>query len=387
MKILPDDENEVHDISGFRDQGQNVITSVMQLSPSTMSQLVGGIKSIVLNAHSNSAFLTQDQDGVTRAQIFEEGRVFLLEKPFEKYPTDRYLMAFYDVNEQGICSRMHVHTGTRFVRIMTGADTTLRISSLSPFKLHDIGFSLLQIQDEMFDITGKHPTKRFSVLVPENSIVDVQIPAGVSHQFNADGPNAVIDSVHPEETIEMLRENISRPNMMSQTIFLEKDHPPARHCTTNASGRSSPGNQYALAASFVLYAAITAYSFWAIPAKIHSNFKAQNPETTEVKLNQNRRTNIADATYGPHPISKPESVLLPTSVLSYLESHKSSKINLHEFTSAACQTTLRAKRGNPEPQQEVFQYLLSEEGRFQVVTVTPENFSNEISSLYQHLNL
>ncbi|ATB36154.1 hypothetical protein CYFUS_001568 [Cystobacter fuscus] len=37
----------------------------------------------------------------------------------------------------------------------------------------------------------------------------MQIPRGVSHQFNAVGPHAVIDSVHPEESIETLREGMS----------------------------------------------------------------------------------------------------------------------------------------------------------------------------------
>ncbi|WP_245814162.1 hypothetical protein [Cystobacter ferrugineus] len=56
----------------------------------------------------------------------------MLAPPFEGYFADRYLMDFYDTRERGICSRMHLHTGLRFVRMMTGPDTTIRVSSLSP---------------------------------------------------------------------------------------------------------------------------------------------------------------------------------------------------------------------------------------------------------------
>lgn len=62
----------------------------------------------------------------------------------------------------------------------------------------------------------------------------MQIPRGVSHQFNADGPNAVIDSVHPEESIETLREGMSGYRMMAQTIFLAGERLPADACTDSA---------------------------------------------------------------------------------------------------------------------------------------------------------
>jgi hypothetical protein len=63
----------------------------------------------------------------------------------------------------------------------------------------------------------------------------MQIPRGVSHQFNADGPNAVIDSVHPEESIETLREGMSGYRMMAQTIFLAEDRLPAGTCISTDS--------------------------------------------------------------------------------------------------------------------------------------------------------
>jgi hypothetical protein len=61
----------------------------------------------------------------------------------------------------------------------------------------------------------------------------MQIPRGISHQFNADGPNAVIDSVHPEESIEILREGMSGYRMMAQTIFLAEQKSPGDTCLDN----------------------------------------------------------------------------------------------------------------------------------------------------------
>ena len=68
------------------------------------------------------------------------------------------------------------------------------------------------------------------MIVPPCSWVDMQIPRGVSHQFNANGPQAVIDSVHPEESIETFREQMSGYKMMAQTIFLAEDRPPKEAC-------------------------------------------------------------------------------------------------------------------------------------------------------------
>ena len=58
----------------------------------------------------------------------------------------------------------------------------------------------------------------------------MQIPRGVSHQFNAIGPHAVIDSVHPEESIEVFRERMSGFRMMAQTVFLADDLADASTC-------------------------------------------------------------------------------------------------------------------------------------------------------------
>ncbi|HEX7303508.1 hypothetical protein [Lentzea sp.] len=58
----------------------------------------------------------------------------------------------------------------------------------------------------------------------------MQIPRGVSHQFNAVGPNAVIDPVHPEESIEALREGMSDCRMMAQTIFLAEEKSSSETC-------------------------------------------------------------------------------------------------------------------------------------------------------------
>ncbi|MFI6314180.1 hypothetical protein ACIBEK_29095 [Nocardia fusca] len=76
--------------------------------------------------------------GDRHAQTFEEGDVYLLETPFEGFFADRYLMDFYDAAERGICSRMHLHTGLRFVRMMTGPATHIRVGALSPFVVTDV---------------------------------------------------------------------------------------------------------------------------------------------------------------------------------------------------------------------------------------------------------
>ncbi|MFI1499965.1 hypothetical protein [Streptomyces platensis] len=125
----------------------------------------------------------------------------MLDAPFDGFFADRYLMDFYDVIDRDICSRIHLHTGLRFVRMMTGPGTRIRVSSLSPIDVTHIE-GVTPFRPEVFeDATsdapdGVHRT-RYNLVVPENSWADMQIPRGVSHQFNAHGPHAVIDSVHP----------------------------------------------------------------------------------------------------------------------------------------------------------------------------------------------
>ncbi|MFD0385639.1 hypothetical protein ACFQ2B_34910 [Streptomyces stramineus] len=143
-------------------------------------------------------------------------------------------MDFYDTTARDICSRMHLHTGLRFVRMMTGPDTTIRVSSLSPITVRPAAGGWTDPLRTFTDALPGTPTgahrDRHNVIVPPNSWVDMQIPRGVSHQFNAVGPHAVIDSVHPEESIETLREGMSGYRMMAQTIFLAKDKSPATTC-------------------------------------------------------------------------------------------------------------------------------------------------------------
>ena len=92
----------------------------------------------------------------------------------------------------------------------------------------DSGETLEDFTDEVS--SDGQQVRRFNVVVPPNSWVDMQIPRGVSHQFNADGPNAVIDSVHPEESIETLREHMSGYKMMAQTVFLAEQKNPSASC-------------------------------------------------------------------------------------------------------------------------------------------------------------
>lgn len=239
MKVHADDENEIHDVATFVDPAQNVVTPVLQLPANLSLPLVQAFAALVRRAHVSDAATTPDDDGITRAQVFEEGDVYMLEKPFDGYFSSRYLMDFYDVQERGICSRMHLHTGLRFVRMMTGPDTVIRVGSLSPFVVTHIPgvtpFQPEQFTDDLPDLPEGVRRPRYNLVVPPNAFVDMQIPRGVSHQFNALGPHAVIDSVHPEESIETFRERMSGYRMMAQTIFLTEERPDAESCTLERS--------------------------------------------------------------------------------------------------------------------------------------------------------
>lgn len=234
MKINPDDENEIQDIANFTDPAQNVITPVMKLSPHLAQAIVEEFQGIVRKSSQSQIATTPDEDGITRFQQFEEGDVYMLEKPYEGYFADRYIMDFYNVEERGICSRMHIHTGLRFVRMMTGPNTQIRVGSLSPFKITNIEGVTPFVPETFEDILPDTPEGvekvRYNLIVPENSFVDMQIPRGVSHQFNAIGKYAAIDSVHPEESIETFREKMSGFKMMAQTIFLTEDRPEKSSC-------------------------------------------------------------------------------------------------------------------------------------------------------------
>jgi hypothetical protein len=234
LKRDPNHLNEVHDLLEFRDAGRCQLIPVAQFEPSVAMSVVTALSQIVRKAHAAEHTRIPNDQGIVRAQTFEEGEVYMLATPFEGYFADRYLMDFYDVRDRGVCSRMHFHTGLRFVRMMTGPDTRIRVSSLSPFHVtHVKGVSpnILQLFSDQIPHPSDAPqATRYNAIVPENSWVDMQIPRGVSHQFNAVGPNAMIDSVHPEESIEVLREQMSGYTMMAQTIFLASELPDANTC-------------------------------------------------------------------------------------------------------------------------------------------------------------
>jgi hypothetical protein len=234
LKASPDNTNEVADLQSHRDPARCRVTPVARFDPEVAQAVVTTLSGIVQASHTARTATEPDAEGMVRAQVFEEGDVYMLESPFEGYFADRYLMDFYDVNVRGICSRMHLHTGLRFVRMMTGSHTRIRVSSLSPLDIVSVAgvtpFLPEQFTDEMPDVPEGARVPRYNVVVPEDSWIDMQIPRGVSHQFNAVGPNAVIDSVHPEESIETLREQMSGYRMMAQTIFLAEDLPPAETC-------------------------------------------------------------------------------------------------------------------------------------------------------------
>ncbi|OZM71344.1 hypothetical protein CFN78_20845 [Amycolatopsis antarctica] len=234
MKHVPDHENEHFDVRAHHDSGQNRITPLLRFPDEVALHIVEGLTGLVRHAHRAEEARPTPPGQLKRAQVFEEGDVYMVEPPFPGYFADRYLMDFYDVRERDICSRMHLHTGLRFVRMMTGPGTTIRVSSLSPLIVRPSpGWTadpLAEFTDELPDMPPEDARERYNAVVPPNSWVDMQIPRGVSHQFNAVGPNAVIDSVHPEESIETLREGMAGYKMMAQTIFLAEERSAAETC-------------------------------------------------------------------------------------------------------------------------------------------------------------
>jgi len=232
-------ENEVHDLDTFTDLGTCVVTPIARFPEEIALGVVTVLSQVVKNGHARPENHRRDEEGIIRAQVFEEGEVFMTEAPFDGFSADRYLMDFYDVEERDICSRMHYHTGMRFVRMMTGPGTEIRVSALTPLhvaqRVPQHGIDLPQFEDvvpQPDDASpDEEPVKRHNLVVPECSWVDMQIPRGTSHQFNAIGPHAVIDTIHPEESIEIFREHIAKINMMAQTIFLEEENPHADSCT------------------------------------------------------------------------------------------------------------------------------------------------------------
>lgn len=233
LKSDPDSTNEVHELAEFTDQEACRLTPVTTLDPRSAQAVVDALGKMVRAAHGSGVAGVPDREGIVRAQTFEEGDVYMLESPFTGFFADRYVMDFYDASSRGICSRMHFHTGLRFVRMMTGNDTCIQVSSLSPLKILDgpAGSEPIEIEsftDQLPDSLGE--STRYNAIVPPNTWADLQIPRGTSHQFNAFGPNAIIDSVHPEESIETLREEMSGFRMMAQTIFLGADSPSADLC-------------------------------------------------------------------------------------------------------------------------------------------------------------
>lgn len=234
MKTAPDDENEVHDVLAFRDPGNCHITPILQFPGPIAQAVTDALRRIVQAAHHSDVATAPNSNGITRAQTFEEGDVYMTSAPYTGFFADRYLMDFYDAIERDICSRMHLHTGLRFVRMMTGPGTRIRVSSLAPIGLTYVDsvtpFAPPTFVDDAPDVPDGHRRDRYNAVIPENSWADMQVPRGVSHQFNAHGPHAVIDSVHPEESIETFREHMAGYKMMAQTIFLADEQPASDSC-------------------------------------------------------------------------------------------------------------------------------------------------------------
>jgi hypothetical protein len=70
---------------------------------------------------------------------------------------------------------------------------------------------------------------------PSRRTVTAKYRAAMIPSVQRGRPNAVIDSVHPEESLEVLREGMSGFRMMAQTIFLAKDKATSADCVLDRS--------------------------------------------------------------------------------------------------------------------------------------------------------
>ncbi|MFG1858457.1 hypothetical protein ACGFJT_41960 [Actinomadura geliboluensis] len=240
IKVDPDATDEVWPLGTFQDRERCIVTPVALFDPVAALAVVEAVAGIVRRAHGVPAAGERGKDGVVRAQQFEEGQVYMLAAPAPGFCADRYLMDFYDVGERGMCSRMHLHTGLRFVRLMTGPQTEILVSSLSPFQLCWVEgvtpFQPEQFTDDLPDPPPGEEHHRYNLIVPPNAWVDLQIPRATSHQFNASGRYAVADSVHPEEDLEVGRERMGGRVMAAQTVFLADTRPSAASCVPSRRG-------------------------------------------------------------------------------------------------------------------------------------------------------
>lgn len=240
IKVDPDATDEVRSLGTFQDRARCIVTPVALLDPAAALAVVEAVAGIVRRAHAAPAAGERGAGGVVRAQQFEEGQVYMLVAPAPGFCADRYLMDFYDVGERGMCSRMHLHTGLRFVRLMTGPHTQILVSSLSPFQVCWVKgvtpFRPRRFADVLPDPSPGAQRTRHNLIVPPNAWLDLQIPRATSHQFNASGPHAVADSVHPEEGLEIDRERIGGHVMAAQTVFLTGTRPPAASCVPSRRG-------------------------------------------------------------------------------------------------------------------------------------------------------
>lgn len=235
MKYVPDAENEVHSQTGCRGPAC-VVTPICALVPEAADALTEAFANVVRAGHRDKDNLPSSANGlsIVRAQNFEEGAVFMVGSPWQGFAASRYVMDFYDVTDKQICARMHYHTGMRFVRFFIGTDTSVRVG----FTVAPTVTQLLHSSSPSLRCSAVDPSvaesgdgdARFEVILPPCSVTDMQIPAGAAHQFNATGPNAVVDTVHPEELVETNRESMSGVNMMAQTIFLRDDREPVDRC-------------------------------------------------------------------------------------------------------------------------------------------------------------
>lgn len=101
---------------------------------------------------------------------------------------------------------------------MTGLDTKLRVANLS---LTAMETSLARYGGTIAGLVDTDPGDEFGKRKPYNLVVlpnpwgDLQGPRCASHQFNSDGPRALFDSIHPEESIETPRKEASGYSMIA----------------------------------------------------------------------------------------------------------------------------------------------------------------------------
>ena len=198
-----------------------IITNLGNFELEAISTVIKTLALIVDRGHKINDSYAGASGSIPKAQLFEEGKVYLAVQPSTYFPTHAYMMKMTNIKEVGACTRMHVHTGPRFGFLVVGKNTSVRFASLSP--VHNQNGEIIslpeKVEEEIFHI----------LKIDAGQMVSLQIPTGTSHQFNAYGEEATMLSIHIED--HALGSKDKPLTMVGQTTFLQDHRDPLGQCT------------------------------------------------------------------------------------------------------------------------------------------------------------